>query len=202
MKAWKKNAVLATVILFVCVAVYLNWSYGRGEAAVDGEDIVYTGLDKDVIQNDIDENEADSEYTTIIDSSEDGDDTLSQTSAESDYFAMARLNRQMARDSSLAILREATDNETLSQEKRDESAAALSVLANNAITEAQIENLVIAKGFRDCVTFISDNESIDIVVAAASGGELQAEDVSKIKDIVISETGFSTENITIIEVVH
>jgi stage III sporulation protein AH len=38
MKIWKKNAVLATVILFVCVAVYLNWSYGRGEASA-GEEI-------------------------------------------------------------------------------------------------------------------------------------------------------------------
>jgi stage III sporulation protein AH len=113
---------------------------------------------------------------------------------------MARLNRQMARDSSLEILRESSDNETLSQEKRDESATALSVLASNAITEAQIENLVIAKGFRDCVAFIGDNESIDIVVATASGGVLQAEDVSKIKEIVVSETGFSTEKINIIEV--
>lgn len=200
MKAWKRNAVLATVILFVCVAVYLNWSYGRGEAAVDGDDDIYTGLDNIVVQNDVDENESEEDDEVIRESPIDGSDALSQASVESDYFAMARLNRQMARDSSLEILRESSDNETLSQEKRDESATALSVLASNAITEAQIENLVIAKGFRDCVAFIGDNESIDIVVATASGGVLQAEDVSKIKEIVVSETGFSTEKINIIEV--
>jgi stage III sporulation protein AH len=199
-KAWKRNAVLATVILFVCVAVYLNWSYGRGEAAVDGDDDIYTGLDNIVVQNDVDENESEEDDEVIRESPIDGSDALSQASVESDYFAMARLNRQMARDSSLEILRESSDNETLSQEKRDESATALSVLASNAITEAQIENLVIAKGFRDCVAFIGDNESIDIVVATASGGVLQAEDVSKIKEIVVSETGFSTEKINIIEV--
>ena len=38
------------------------------------------------------------------------------------------------------------------------------------------------------------------MVATASGGVLQAEDVSKIKEIVVSETGFSTEKINIIEV--
>lgn len=200
MKAWKRNAVLATVILFVCVAVYLNWSYGRGEAAVDGDDDIYTGLDNIVVQNDVDENESEEDDEVIRESPIDGSDALSQASVESDYFAMARLNRQMARDSSLEILRESSDNETLSQEKRDESATALSVLASNAITEAQIENLVIAKGFRDCVAFIGDNESIDIVVATASGGVLQAVDVSKIKEIVVSETGFSTEKINIIEV--
>jgi stage III sporulation protein AH len=199
-KAWKRNAVLATVILFVCVAVYLNWSYGRGEAAVDGDDDIYTGLDNIVVQNDVDENESEEDDEVIRESPIDGSDALSQASVESDYFAMARLNRQMARDSSLEILRESSDNETLSQDKRDESATALSVLASNAITEAQIENLVIAKGFRDCVAFIGDNESIDIVVATASGGVLQAEDVSKIKEIVVSETGFSTEKINIIEV--
>lgn len=33
MKIWKRNAVVATIVLFVCVAVYLNWSYGRGQEA-------------------------------------------------------------------------------------------------------------------------------------------------------------------------
>ena len=27
MKLWKRNAVVAAIVLFVCVAVYLNWSY-------------------------------------------------------------------------------------------------------------------------------------------------------------------------------
>ena len=65
MKAWKRNAVLATVILFVCVAVYLNWSYGRGEAAVDGDDDIYTGLDNIVVQNDVDENESEEDDEVI-----------------------------------------------------------------------------------------------------------------------------------------
>lgn len=33
-RQWKRNAVVATVLLFVCAAVYLNWRYA-GEAAVD-----------------------------------------------------------------------------------------------------------------------------------------------------------------------
>lgn len=201
-KTWKKNAVLATVILFVCVAVYLNWSYGRGEAAVDGDNDMYKGLDSTVIQKQSDESESGSNNEVINDSPLEGDDALSEASVVSDYFAMARLNRQMARDSSLEILRESTDNETLSQEKRDESATVISILASNAITEAQIENLVIAKGFRECVAFIGDNGSIDVVVATASGEELQAEDVSRIKEIIISETGLTTEDINIMEVVE
>ena len=33
MKVWKRNAVVAAIVLFVCVAVYLNWSYGQKDAA-------------------------------------------------------------------------------------------------------------------------------------------------------------------------
>jgi stage III sporulation protein AH len=41
MNIWKRNAVVAVVILFICVAVYLNWSYNKAEeipnAGVNGE---------------------------------------------------------------------------------------------------------------------------------------------------------------------
>ena len=29
MKLWKRNAVVAAIVLFVCAAVYLNWSYSQ-----------------------------------------------------------------------------------------------------------------------------------------------------------------------------
>ncbi len=32
MKIWKRNAVVAAIVLFVCVAVYLNWSYDQTES--------------------------------------------------------------------------------------------------------------------------------------------------------------------------
>ena len=35
MKLWKRNAVVAAIVLFVCVAVYLNWSYQQDEVGVD-----------------------------------------------------------------------------------------------------------------------------------------------------------------------
>lgn len=200
MKVWKKNAVLATVILFVCVAVYLNWSYGRGEAASEAglEDQDKKGIVSQVDSNGEDVMEGESD-NMVLDDISDGEDTLANVSAESDYFATARLNRQLARDSSLEILRESVGNESLSQEERDQAAQVMSVLAKNAITEAQIESLIKAKGFRECVAFIGEDGSVDVVVSAA-GGKLQAEDVSRIKDIVISETGLSANDIKIIEV--
>ena len=70
-------------------------------------------------------------------------------------------------------------------------------MATYTVTEAQIENLVMAKGYQDCVAFIGDN-SISVVVSAPENG-LDSSDTARIMDIVVTETGFATDQIKIIE---
>lgn len=70
-------------------------------------------------------------------------------------------------------------------------------MASVTVSEAQIENLVTAKGYSDCVAFISDN-SISVVVGAVEGG-LTTADTAKITDIVTGETDFTASQIKIIE---
>ena len=65
------------------------------------------------------------------------------------------------------------------------------------MSEAQIENLVIAKGYADCVAFISDG-GVSVVVSATENG-LQDADVARIVEIVNGETGVPASQITIIE---
>lgn len=198
-KIWKKNAVLATVILFVCVAVYLNWSYGRDTATAGkvspSPTVVSTAkpsnapTDKLTLSND--------GIGEVLDVAVSSQPSASPTlGEENDYFASARLSRQQARDSSLAILRESGELETASQEARDEAVAAANALAENAMKEAEIEGLVMAKGFSECVAYIS-SDGVDVVVAAPEGG-LVAEQVSQIKDIVVNETQASVESIRIV----
>ncbi|MEG1072897.1 MAG: SpoIIIAH-like family protein, partial [Oscillospiraceae bacterium] len=61
---------------------------------------------------------------------------------------------------------------------------------------AQIENLVTAKGYTDCVAFIGD-ESISVVVSVPTG-ELAKADTAKIMEIAIEETGLKADQIKII----
>ena len=198
MKIWKKNAVLAIVILFVCVAVYLNWSYGRGEAAA-GSAAGDTATGDEVTMGDTQQVGADDASKSNSDLvSLEGDSDIAQASAESDYFDKARLTRQQTRDSSLEILKDSAGDEKQPKDARDKAAKDLNTLANNAMAEAQIESLVIAKGYRDCVAFIN-NGAIDVVVSSTESG-LAPEDVSKIKDIVVDKTGITTDSIKIIEV--
>ena len=58
--------------------------------------------------------------------------------------------------------------------------------------------MVTAKGYTDCVAYISD-EGISVPVAAPEGG-LKQEDVAVIADIVIAQSDFEMGNIRVVEV--
>lgn len=187
MKLWKRNAVVAAIVLFVCVAVYLNWNYPNdaadagktlGEAALVGSQ---TG---DPLLN----------GTKTEDQQPEG--SGSGATESSSYFATARLNRQQARDSALSLLQDAAAGEGVDQETIDRANESIQTMASATVTEAQIENLVMAKGYQDCVAFIGDG-SISVVVAAPLDG-LDSSDTARIMDIVVTETGFTTDKIKII----
>lgn len=188
MKIWKRNVVVAAIMLFVCAAVYLNWSYGRevedGTEAADGkllgEAALVGGSNDDTLLN---ASAADTQQA----------DGVEQTG----YFSSARLNRQQARDSALSLLQEAAADEAAGQTMIEEANASIQAMAANTLSEAQIENLVTAKGYSDCVCFIGDS-SASIVVAAVDGG-LTESDTAKITEIVKEETGLSAAQIKIIE---
>ena len=74
----------------------------------------------------------------------------------------------------------------------------IQTMADCTVTEAQIENMVTAKGYADCVAFIGE-ESLSLAVAAPEGGLTEA-DTAKIVDAVNQAAGFTADQIKIIEV--
>ncbi len=177
-QVWKRNAVVSCVLLLVCTAVYLNWKYAGNVAQTEGKML--------------------GESVLVSDEVSEGDEAaIYESETDGDYFASARLTRQQARDSALALLQEAAAEENADQSVLDEAVASMQVLAANTLAEAQIENLVTAKGYEDCVVFMSD-ESVSVVVSTAGAG-LTETDVARITDIVITETGYSAEGIKIME---
>ena len=185
MKNWKRNAVVAAVLVFVCAGIYLNWSYNQKAEVADLADT----LDAEKVMSD----------NLII--NENGSDGLVQTAGEdlgtvSDYFAEVRLSRQSARDSAVETLQEAMAY----SEDEDTSAASteLNTIVNTALAESQIESLIIAKGYEDCVAYMGD-ESIAVAVSAPAEG-LTPTDVALISDIVTSQSDYSLSQIRVIEV--
>ncbi|MDR2670123.1 MAG: SpoIIIAH-like family protein [Oscillospiraceae bacterium] len=201
MKIWKRNAVIMTVILFVCVALYLSWSDNRSEDGLSDEmGSFLDGADGLLQVHDVQPEAGDPLAGVDVGVIEPGTDTIVQSASpggEADsYFAQARLSRQRARDSTLEILNRTAGQEGGDQSLRDKAAALLESLARDTLKEAQIEELVKAKGFADCVAFLSES-GVNIVVAPPKGG-LLASDVAKIQDIVVGETTLPATAIKIV----
>lgn len=178
MKNWKKNLIAAAVLLVVCAGIYMNWMYTNDQNVADLTD----KLDAEKVL---------SENGLVIDVGSTGGTGNTIT----DYFAAVRLSRQQARDSAVGLLQEAMaydggQNETTS--------AQLEEIIQTALAEAQIESLVIAKGYADCVAYMSSS-GISVAVASPEGG-LQQTDVAIIADIVMSQTDLSFADIHVVEV--
>lgn len=179
-KTWKKNLVAAGVLVTVCCGIYVNWLYAGGETS-NLEDV----LDSNKVMSD--------ELLDLGDSVQVGGET---DNGISDYFAAVRLSRQEARDSAITILQEAMAYGD--QAQIDSTNAQLEQIIQTALTEAQIESLIIAKGYADCVVYISEN-GVSVAVATPEGG-LQTADVALIADIVITQSGCSMDDIRVVEV--
>lgn len=180
MKIWKKNLVAAALLVTVCAGIYVNWIYTEEEAVME----LTQTLDEEKILSD--------DMLVMADEME----TETVNTTASDYFAAVRLSRQEARDSAVTMLQEAM---AYGESAEDTGAnAQLEGIVQMALCEAQIESLVIAKGYTDCVAYIAD-DGISVAVAAPKGG-LQQEDVAVIADIVVNQSEYNMDQIRVVEV--
>ena len=186
MKIWKKNMVAAAVLVTVCAGIYVNWLYSEENAAANLTDV----LDVEKVMSD--DALVLSEDMAALASGE----NLQTTS--SDYFAAVRLSRQQARDSAVNLLQEAMAYSNQESSKELESSMELEDIVQTALSEAQIESLIIAKGYEDCVAYMS-GEGISVAVASPEGG-LQQNDVAVIADIVMTQSDYSMDEIRVVEV--
>lgn len=177
-KNWKKNLIATGVLVTVCAGIYVNWLYSD-DATKDLTDT----LDAQKVMSD---------DTLVLSGelSEVGEGTMT------DYFAAVRLSRQQARDSAVSVLQEAMSYEDAVETST--SSTKLEQIVQTALCEAQIESLVIAKGYRDCVAYMGD-DGISVAVASPEGG-LQDEDVALISDIVMSQSDLTIADIRVVEV--
>ena len=179
MKQWKKNMVAAAVLVTVCTGIYLNWLYTDQQTAAELTDTVDA---EKVLSDDL----------LALDEEVLGEELNTAT----DYFAAVRLSRQQARDNALDLLQEAMAYDDAT--KAAESSQQLDEIVQTALSEATIESLVIAKGYADCVAYMS-NDGVSVAVAAPEGG-LQTADVAVIADIVMTQSEYTLDDIRVVEV--
>ena len=182
MKNWKKNAILAAVLVFVCAGIYMNWQYTESAAPADLMDT----LDTQKILDD----------STLVMNQTAMEDLEVSADEFTDYFAAVRLSRQESRDNAVSMLQEAMAY--VGSDPDQAVSAELEEIIATALCEAQIESLIIAKGYTDCVAYMTD-QGIALAVSAPIEG-FSEEEVALLSDIVLTQADYSLEDIRIIEV--
>ena len=192
----KRQLTILTLILALGVAVYLNWEYAKTDSSFvlptqtqAEEDALLANAqaeDAPVMEALPDKNYGEAQLVSVSENSSD------------QYFETARLTRTKTRDEALDKLQQSLKATGLTEEEKAQLKDTLSSTISNSSLESDIENLVKAKGFADCVVFI-DGENVDLAVKTGPEG-LSKNEVAQLRDIILGKVQTSAQNISIVEV--
>ena len=174
MKIGKRNLAIACAVLLIGTAVLLNWVLfsGNDQGGYDGYD----------------------QPSGNVSQTPSPDGSLSDTNTSSSYFSATQISRQRARDEALEVLQAVVDNAEADEVAKNEALASISLIASEIQKEANIESLITAKGFEQCVAVLN-GDSASIIVKAET---LQPAQIAQINAIVYEQTGITPAGITII----
>lgn len=170
-KIGKRNLIIACAVLMIGAAVYLNYlwfytnddlGYGTGDGSIDA-----SGNGGDLIGNG------------------NGNGT-GDASGDNNYFTSAQLSRQQARDEALEVLQSVLSNENAVGTVKEEALADMSRIAIEIEKESNIEAMVEAKGFAQCVAVINGDQ-VSVIVDTEEA--LTPSQVAQISEIVYNQTG-------------
>ncbi len=171
-KIGKKNIAIACSVLLIGVAVLLNWLLFTPETAPEG----YDGYDQP--SGNISDN--------VTEGSGSGD--------TDSYFSATLSSRQKARDEALEVLQAVVDSTSSTEAAKAEALESIATIADEIQKEANIESLIMAKGFEDCIAVLN-GDSASIIVKSQ---DLQAAEIAQINAIVYEQTGIVPGGVTII----
>ncbi len=189
MKVNKKQIVMLTLSLVVCVAVYLNWRFLQSDdinniAQTNSELLTEQQTESDSLESEEGKTLGEAQY-------------VSSTATDiNEYFTSSRLTRQQSKDKAIELLQAVVNNEASSTTSIEKANAEISEIAAQTELEGTIENLIKAKGFAECVVFLGA-ETANVVVQSDG---LDAQQAAQINEIIVSQTGLGASNIKIVEV--
>lgn len=167
----KRNFMIIGAVLLVCAAVFLNV-------------IIFSNADDDSYKGY-------NEPSGVV--GENGNE--GSQSVSDNYFASVQVSRKRARDEAMEVLQSVVDNENADEQTVNQALSDISKLAMAIEQEANIETLIMAKGFEQCVAVIN-GDSARIIV---SGTQLTPAQLAQINEIVYEQAKILPVNITITE---
>ena len=189
-----------TLAAALVVAVYLNWQYARTGAELETEAVNVSASAAEEASVPITDGlmtEAEAVSSTNKNYGEAQLVSVSNDSG-SKFFEEARLKREKAHDAALDTIQKTLKSASLSADEKKTYAQELTGNLENLNVETEIETLVKAKGFADCLCFLQADRA-DLTVMT-SGDALTAAQVAQIRDIILSKSSVTAQNITVVEV--
>lgn len=185
----KRQLLLATLIVALGAAVFVNWYYTKPDVEAAGKTAATSGVSDEAEQG---ANLGDARY--VISSDITLEDEAAQAQA-SEYFASAKLRRQTAHDEAAEALNDIIKDSSSNSEAVKEATAALKELSDCMTLESDIENLISAKAGCENLVILNKGNA-EIIV---ENGSLDDVTVVQIKEIAVKQTGYGVDKITIIE---
>ena len=164
----RRHVMIAGAVLLIALAVVLNVVLFTGQTPTVEEPDANVGVNPE--------------------------DTAGDTATDG-YFSATQVSRQRARDEALEVLQSVVDNAGTDEATKTGALLEIAALADAMEAEANIETLVLAKGFAQCVAVIN-GESCSVVVS--NEGELQPAQISQINEIVYEQAGILPANVRIV----
>ncbi len=184
----KRQLLLATLVIALGSAVFVNWYY-TGARADTAQGVYATPT---TIAGDVDSaNLGDARYVISSDVT-----TLAAAATQEDeYFASARLRRSAAHDEACEALNDIIKDSASSASAVAQASNLLAELTKSITLEADMENLISAKVGGGCLVIINGGTA-EIIVES---GVLNDATIVQIKEIAVKQTGYPAEKITIVE---
>lgn len=123
------------------------------------------------------------------------DGTQEVATSPDEFFASSQVARQRARDEALEVLQTVVDSDESVSAIKDQAKLDISRIALDIEREANIETLVKAKGFVECVAVVTGTTANVIVKTT---GELLPNDIAQISEIVYEQAGIHPVDLKII----
>ena len=180
-KKLNRKAIIASgAVVIIGVAVLLNFLLLPADAAKDKKK-----LDPVVDLSDV--------AGAITDKN--SKDTSAESSTKQDVFAKMSLERQQARDEAMEVLNAVAESDTAVDAMKEEAMNEIQKIAKDIECEANIESLVKAKGFEECVAVIN-GDSAQVIVKTDG---LMENEIAQISEIVYEQANVVPNNLHIIE---
>lgn len=181
MKIGKRQIILASLVLALGAAVYLNWQFSDSE-------LVKTSADSVIGQAQLVNKQSDKSV-----SDKDKNNSTANGKSADEYFADVRTERQKAQDKTVDMAKEVIESASNDEDTKEKAVEDAAQIANIYQQQSNIEGLIKAKGYSDCVVFIQNSECSVVLKKS----EMNDDTNLVIKDIVNGQSGIEAERIKI-----